>query len=280
VAGRRPNRPKPRPGRWSDVGALAVVAAILLAVGFLPPDTALAEVRRDGVLRACVPTAYPPLVTGDPTRPGIDLELLGAVADALGVRLLPVANGAMGGDFDPRNWRVTRAQCLVLGGGVVDAPVTRGFLSIAGRYADTGWAAVAREPGLSTLRGARVGFFAGLSGLDRIALSRWLRDRGARVEVVGRSDDLRSGWAAGDFDVVISESLTARSFGAAVDRVAVQLPVGGGRVPLGFGFWKGDLTLERAVDAAVRDLHARGVVATLLERYGVGDLTDDCGFCD
>jgi len=280
MAGRRPPRPKLGPGPWSDLGAVALVVAILVAVGFLPPDTALAEVRREGVLRACVPSAYPPLVTGDPTRPGIDVELLGAVADTLGVRLLTVTNGAMGGDFDPRNWRVTRAQCLVLGGGVVDAPITRGFLSIAGRYAATGWAAVARDPGLSTLSGARVGFFAGLSGLDRIALSRWLRERGARVEVVGRSDDLRTGWAAGDFDLVISESLTARRFAAAFDRVAVQLPAGGGRVSLGFGFWKGDLTLERAVDAAIRDLHARGIVAEVLERYGVGDLTDACGFCD
>ena len=75
--------------RWirSNVGPLAFVTALVLAVGLLPPDTSLREVERAGVLRACVPTSYPPLVTGDPARPGIDVEVLRAVAAELGVRL-------------------------------------------------------------------------------------------------------------------------------------------------------------------------------------------------
>ena len=68
-----------------DLGGLAVVVVLLLLVNFLPPDTSLAQVEASGAIRACVPTRYPPLVTGDPDRPGIDIELLRAVADEIGV---------------------------------------------------------------------------------------------------------------------------------------------------------------------------------------------------
>ena len=50
----------------ADIGfGIAVVLVLLLLVNFLPPDTSLSEVKAKGAIRACVPTAYPPLVTGD-----------------------------------------------------------------------------------------------------------------------------------------------------------------------------------------------------------------------
>ena len=42
-----------------------------------------------------------------------------AVAREMGVELAITTNQAMGQDFNPRNWRVTRAQCQTLAGGVV-----------------------------------------------------------------------------------------------------------------------------------------------------------------
>ena len=50
---------------------------LLLAVYLLPPDTSLAEVKRVGVLKVCIPTEHPPLVTGKADSPGFDVELLG-----------------------------------------------------------------------------------------------------------------------------------------------------------------------------------------------------------
>src|SRR5690606_26340264 len=99
---------------WRDFGAIAVVLALLLGVTFLPPDTSLSEVRANATLRACVPPVYPPLVTGDPAAPGIDIELLQAVAARLGLQLSLNVNDAMGRDFNPGNWGLNRAQCEVI----------------------------------------------------------------------------------------------------------------------------------------------------------------------
>ena len=47
-----------------------LIFGLLGAVYLLPPDTSLGEVRKAGVLRACMPPSYPPLVTGDSDAPG------------------------------------------------------------------------------------------------------------------------------------------------------------------------------------------------------------------
>jgi polar amino acid transport system substrate-binding protein/cystine transport system substrate-binding protein/membrane-bound lytic murein transglycosylase F len=265
--------------RLRDFAYLGAAIAALVAASFLPPDTSLRDVDAAGTLRACMPSLYPPLVTGDPERPGIELELLDAIARELGLRLQPVVVPTMGGDFDPRNWRVTRAQCSLLAGGVVDASVTRSFLAVAAPYAETGWAAVAGDAARSDLVGARVGFFAGLSGLDRIALSRWLRERGAVVEVVSRADELAVGLRSGAFDVAVTEAMNARRLAEELETTAAWLPLEGTRTALAFGFWKGDATLRRAVAAALDRLDAGGHVAAVLDRYQIAPIVDDCAFC-
>src|SRR5260370_26587056 len=111
--------------RWvGDLIRVGGVAALFGAVSLLPPDPSLAQVKQAGVLRLCVPTLYPPLVTGKPDAPGFDIEFAQAIAKRLDVRIVANANAAMGRDFNPRNWNVTRAQCQVLAGG----PVASGFV--------------------------------------------------------------------------------------------------------------------------------------------------------
>src|ERR1700716_1645487 len=162
------------------------IFGLLGAVYLLPPDTSLSEVRKAGMLRACMPPRYPPLVTGDRDAPGIDVELLQALAKEMGVRLVVTPNAAMGQDFNPRNWHVTRAQCEVLAGGVVASAVTRSFLDTSPSYAETGWAFVVAQT-LGDLRGRRAGALTSLSGLDRIALSRFLREKAIDVTVVANA---------------------------------------------------------------------------------------------
>ena len=94
-----------------DVISFAGVFGLLGAVYLLPPDTALQQVRAAGALRVCLPPSYPPLVTGDASAPGIDVELLQALAQKLALKFVISPNPVMGQDFNPRNWRVTRAQC-------------------------------------------------------------------------------------------------------------------------------------------------------------------------
>lgn len=263
----------------SDLLAFAFVAALLIGVGFLPTDTTLQQVRSDGVLRVCFPEAFPPLVTGSAELPGIDVEIMEAVAADLGVRLLRVTNTAIGRDFNPRNWRVTRAQCLVLAGGVVDSTITRSFLVLTPPHLATGWAAVPNSPDLTSLEGAQVGFYAGLTGLDRLALSAWLRARGARVSVLQSEEAAREGLAAGTFDAVVSEALTAARVADATGREAVWIAPEGERLPIAFGLWKGDLTLERAIERSLRRLERDGSIDRLIERYRAPELNDTCLFC-
>ncbi len=99
------------------------------------------------------------------------------------LRLAITPNPAMGQDFNPRNWHVTRAQCEVLAGGVVASPMTRSFLETSPSYAETGWALHSAEADRPTLQGRRAGVLTGISGLDRLALSRFLREQ------EGRGDD-------------------------------------------------------------------------------------------
>ena len=166
-------------------------------------------------IRACVPTTYPPLVTGDPDRPGIDVEILLAVADYIGVELLLSPSDAIGRDFNP----------LPLGHNPRQVPGARrgsrrfrhspGRSSIPVRsYAETGWAIVAPAP-LEDIDGLTIGALTIISGLDRIGLASYLRrqerHRPRRAETARQLVD---GIAGGEFDGGVTEALLAGGLAA------------------------------------------------------------------
>lgn len=249
-----------------DFGAIGIVLALLLAVNFLPPDTSLSEVQSDAALRACVPPAYPPLVTGDPDRPGIDIELLGAVATQIGVKLTLNRNDAMGRDFNPRNWGLNRAQCQVIAGGVVDSYQTRSFLETGPSYARTGWAVISSKP-LAELTGLNISVLTLVSGLDRIGLASFLRNADAQPHVVRRPEELVAGITEHRFDAGITEALLASRLASENGWTAAWMPPELDRYNLVFGLWKGDVTLKRAIDQAFADLAADGTISAILARY-------------
>jgi ABC-type amino acid transport substrate-binding protein len=251
-------------GKWRAILSYGLIFGLLAAVNLLPPDTSLSEVRAAGVLRACLPTSYPPLVTGDSAAPGIDVDLLHDLADRMGVRLVLSSNAAMGRDFNPRNWHITRAQCDVLAGGVVASPQTRSFLETSPSYAQTGWAFVSPQP-LGDIAGRRAGVLVGISGLDRLALSRFLREQKVETTVVTSAAELAQGLREGKFDFGVTERLLAGQI-AAHDGWRVEwAPLG--RYPLALGLWKGDLTLKRAIVSNLEKLERDGAVAAVLARY-------------
>ena len=254
-----------------NLSGIAVVVGLLLLVSLLPPDTSLREVEANGAIRACIPTSYPPLVTGDPDRPGIDIEILQAVAGFIGVDLLLSPNDAMGRDFNPRNWAITRARCQVVAGGVVDSALTRSFLDTGPPYAETGWAILAPVP-IEAIDGLTIGALTIISGLDRIGLASYLRRHDVTVQVVRSGRQLVEGIAAGTFDGGVTEALLA---GGLADENGWWLaPVSDELVSynLVFGLWKGDLTLKRRINRAFRQLDADGTLAAILERYGATPL--------
>ncbi len=250
----------------SNFGAIGLVLTLLLAVTFLPPDNSLKEVRAGASLRACVPASYPPLVTGDADRPGLDVELLQAVAVRLHVGLALNSNDAIGRDFNPRNWGLNRAQCQVVAGGVVDSDQTRSFLETAPQYAKTGWAIISPKP-LAGLKGLKVGVLTLVSGLDRIGLASFLRSAGVQIQVVRTSEELVAGIAEHRFDAGITEALLATRLAADQKWVAAWMPPELKRYGLVFGLWKGELTLKRAIDQAINDLAADGTIVAILARY-------------
>jgi ABC-type amino acid transport substrate-binding protein len=262
---------KERP-RWiADGVTVAAVAALFAALYQLPPDSSLAQIKQAGILRICVPTLYPPLVTGKPDAPGFDVEFAQAIAKRLDVKLFINTNSMMGRDFNPRNWNVTRAQCQVLGGGVVVSDLTRSFLDTTPPHLQTGWALV----GLNlpaTLQDLKVGFYAGLAGLDRIALSRVLQAQKARVEILPSAEALTEALRSGRIDAGVSEALIARQMAGTLGAQVAWFPEPLGRYPIAFGLWKGDLTLKRRLIEIIDTLDREGLTRDLARQYRIAPI--------
>jgi ABC-type amino acid transport substrate-binding protein len=258
--------------RWvGDLITVGGIVALFSAVYLLPPDTSLAQIKQSGALRVCVPTLYPPLVTGKPDAPGFDVEFAQAVAKRLDVRIVVNANPAMGRDFNPRNWNVTRAQCQMLAGGVVVSDLTRSFLDTTPPHLQTGWALVAAQIP-ARLDGVKVGFYAGLAGLDRIALSRFLQAQKARIEIVPSAEALIDALRSGRIDAGLSEALMARQIAGTLRMEVAWLPESLGRYPVAFGLWKGDLTLKRSLVAVIDGLDREGLPRELAYRYRIAPI--------
>lgn len=263
---------------WKDLGFPLVLALALIAANFLPPDTTLKQVRQGGVLSVCVPQNYPPLAMPQASPPGIDVELAGLIAERMGLKLSVKVISTMGRDLNPRNWRVTRAQCQMLAGGVVDAPLTRAFLDVTPPYLQTGWTLLA-TPGARPLRGAKVGVLLGVAGLDRVLLGQFLRAQGAEALVVADRDELEQGLLSGRFSLGVTEALTARHLAGQHGWQVQHLPAWLGRYPLVLGLWKGDLTLKREVVRAMRSLLAEGKLQPILSHYQLAEVSPNCGVC-
>lgn len=255
-------------GRWRTVGLnLAGAALLLFALTFLPPDNSLAEVQASGVLRVCVPESMPPLVTDDPERPGYDLELLDLIARDLGVRLAINRNAAIGADFNPRNWRLTRSQCQVIAGGVVDNESARGFLELLPTGLQTGWAAIGGDDMLSQV-GGTAAVFPGPIGLDRLALSRYLRSKKFRILTIPSAAQLLDALDDGTADIAISDRQTLAAINSENARIHWVSEKELGVFDLAFGLWKGDATLLRAMRDSHRKLRSSGLADSLSTRYG------------
>lgn len=262
--------PAPRRREWRSWLPLLVCFAVLFGAGFLPPDVSLKELEKRGVLGVCMPREYPPLVTGAPERPGFEVELVQEIARRAGWRLTIASNAAMGRDFNPRAWRINRAGCQMVAGGVALSATTRSFMDTSEGHLVTGWAMIAPEGQMLPESGQVAAFYAGLTGLDRIALGQYLRGVGVRPRIVQDPAGLMEALRSGEADVAITEALIAQTLLDEADGQAlVWLPEELGRFALGFGFWRGDLTLQRRVIGLLDDMTGDGTVDALAEKYGL-----------
>ncbi|HEY8575848.1 MAG TPA: transporter substrate-binding domain-containing protein [Devosia sp.] len=262
---------RPRPSRWRSAAVnIGIVAALLFAASFLPPDTSLADRQRAGVIKLCVPPSFPPLVTSDPSAPGYDIELGQALAAELGLRLAVNTVPSIGRDYNPRNWSLTRAQCDLVGGGVADSVQTRSFMQTLPTQTQTGWIGISRT-GAMPAAGSVVAVLPGTSGLSRVTLSSWLRARNYRGKLVRDTKELAQALTSGEASAVITERFLAA--GLELDERQYQSfwldePQFEG-FPMALGLWKGDQTFKSAVAAAFETIERSGRAAQLRERYGI-----------
>jgi ABC-type amino acid transport substrate-binding protein len=260
-------------GSLRDALGTLPILGILAAVYLLPPDTSMSEVRRQGALHVCLPPLAPPFVTGNTGKPGIDIEILQALARDLDLSLARTDEPAMARDFNPRAWHVTRAACAVLAGGIVASPMTRAFLETSPPYAETGWAIITAEPGSGRelawpdLQGRKLGVFAPPSGLERIPLANALRAADAQVSIVANADVLVAGLRQARFEAAVTERLLAETIAAREHWTVQWLPGDLPRFAIAFGLWKGDLTLKRAFGSALEQHLSDGSVAAIRARY-------------
>ena len=111
---------------------------------------------------------------------------------------------------------------------------------------------------MRTFEGRRVGVLVGVSGLDRVALAAWLRAAKAQVTVTLDATELVQGLKDGRFDVGITERLLAAELATPLGWRVGWMPAELGRYPVVLGLWKGDLTLKRAIVAAMGRMERSG----------------------
>lgn len=255
--------------RWLlAAGDVVLVGGLLSALSFLPPDNSLAEVRQAGVLKLCVGDSAPPFVLNDPNAPGFDVELVRMAAEEIGIPAKVNVVSSIGKDFNPRNWRVTRAQCNVIAGGVADTVQTRGFLQTIPTEAETGWVGISRDGTLPD-QGSAWAVWPGASGLDRVALSAWLRRRGATARLVRSPGELAALLDDGKISGAIMERYQAASIDTSRYRVFWLPQDSFERYRMALGLWKGDQTLYRAVKASVHDIEKSDGMKVMRVRYGL-----------
>ena len=175
----------------------------------------------------------------------------------------------MGQNFNPRAWHITRAACEVLAGGVIASP-RPSFLETSPPYARTGWAFVLPGP-IAESAGRRAGVLVGVTGLDRLALSRYLREQKVAVTILADAGELAQGLRDRKFDFGVTEFLLAGQIASREGWKVEWAPAPLGRYPLVLGLWKGDLTLKRAIVSGLEKLERNGDMAAIMTRYLGGD---------
>ncbi len=259
------------PFRWGPgLINIAVITLIIFAASFLPSDTSLSQLRKSGILKVCAPYDAAPLVTSDPNQPGYDIELLAEAASRLGLRLSINRNPAIGADFNARNWGITRSQCELVAGGVIDTPATRGFLHTVPTDIETGWVMIAKPGDMPALAGSRVGILPGASGLDRTALSRVLRAENVDTSLIRAPAQLRESIENDTIDFGITDRFSAARIADGLNIVWLthpDLP----RYSLAIGGWKGDSSLHRALRKQFGDMRDDGTLRAIRDRYALGE---------
>jgi polar amino acid transport system substrate-binding protein len=258
--------------RWALVAAAVAIAAILLLVSLwpAPPDPSLRRVQEAGVLRVGLDASFPPLETTDGLGHygGYDVDLAGAVAQALGVRAEFVNIS-----FDSLYDALTSRKIDVIISGLLYAPeMTRDVLYSAS-YLNVGPVLVVRRDGniaqTADLAGKTVAVELGSEGQ---VVAQHLAEKEV-AGLVGQTyptvPEALAALRRGEVAAVIADPIAVSEF-VQEEAAGDDLRVVGG--PLSdesyvIAAHRYDRTLLKAIDQVLQELRAQGFLDQLADHW-------------
>lgn len=266
-----------RPRLFKRFSRLSLELLMLATAALASSDTSLHKVQAAGLLKVCVPFDHPPLSGKVAAKPGLEVELAQAVAKQMGLGLQ--LDHVRGWELASLDQKVRRTQCQLIAGGVVDAEFHRQQLEFLSPSLDIGWAIV-YSPEVPGLKGTRVTVYAGFPGLDRLALSRFLKGQGSEVVLVGSAKEFSQSLTSKQVQVGITDSLLARHIAAQHNFKVAWVPMVQPRYALKLlGVWKGERALKKEVMKAIGVLEQKGQIQALFTRYKLATISERCGIC-
>jgi polar amino acid transport system substrate-binding protein len=219
----------------------------------------VAAVRRAGLLRVAVDLSVPPMAFRDDAGPrGFDVDLVGLIAQALGVRLAVT-------DTPLAVMHATFPAGADLAAGALSAGMVPGLATES--YGETSpvivWGPKTAGADLRALRGKRVAAALGSPG-ERLA-----REAGATLVGTYLPQQSLTAVAQGRVDAAIAEGPEALDFvgGAGSGAHLRTTPAGGPAVPLVLVARPGAGDLAAYATAVIRELRAQGGLDQLRRRW-------------
>ena len=250
-AARKPIRAAPRFGRpgWRPAGSTVFIALGLLSyLGLrqLPPDNSLAQVRSADVLKVCMPAQLPPYITasGDAVS-GLEAGVLEQAAKSIGVPLGWNVQASWGTSADPVDWGVRPESCDVLAGGIVVNDETQALMQLL-PYRRTHWVLFSR----SAAAPSKLGVLSNHWGLNPEEVYDWADAKGLEFQSYEDAAQALSALNSGERDAVLTLDGEAQWLQKHLPGSRIQA-LGLPPHTLAIGMWKNNITLKRAMTAAL-----------------------------
>jgi polar amino acid transport system substrate-binding protein len=249
------------------VGRLAPAAVLALLAAFGSAEArSLDQIKESRTLGLCAHPNSLPFASKKDDPPGFEIELGRAVAQALGVSLVP--------DWIIAPSQIFRADCDIMLDVIADQQAqSESGLKISKPYYHTGVA-------LAVPAGSAVHGFADLNAKTKVGVmvgstaAMTLQGRGVKTSTFGFEDEMMAALAAHEIDVAAVTPAAAGYFNATHPQQKVTiLPPDDGIADMTWnvsvGMRRPDGKLREAIDATLAQLWADGTIHAIYGRYGI-----------
>lgn len=256
---------------------LALELLVMATSVVISSDASFSTVQAAGTLKVCVPHNYPPLSTSDAALPGLEVELVQAIAKQMNLKLQLSHNQSW--ELASLDQKANPQQCQLLTGGMVDGEFYGQQIETLPPSLEVGWAMVYSAE-VANLKDNKVAVYAGFPGLDRLALSQYLKREGVQMVVVSSAEAFGQVLASGEVQIGITEAILARHLAAQNRWQVAWVPIPQAKYALRLlATWKGDWTLKKEVRKAVEAIERRGEMQKIFDRYKLAAISQVCAIC-